>query len=95
MSKLIEILNNDEWSVQYDKENNRYRVSYFEEFHFADEIWFDAYKDKESCMIFPHTIGNITFYSKEQLTEWVEKQQKINNKQYDNWDICLGGFKDM
>lgn len=47
MSKLIEILNKDEWTVQYDKENNRYRVSYFEEFHFCDEIWFDAFEDKE------------------------------------------------
>ena len=37
MSKLIEILDKDEWSVQYDKENNRYRVSYFEEFHYEIE----------------------------------------------------------
>lgn len=30
-------------------------------------------------IIFPQTIGGITFYSKEELIEWVEKQQELNN----------------
>lgn len=32
----------------------------------------------ENAIIFPQTIGDITFYSKEELTEWVEEQQQIN-----------------
>lgn len=44
---LIRILENDDWVVDYDKENRKYRVSYFEDFHFKDEIWFDAYEEKE------------------------------------------------
>ena len=47
MDRFVRILEKDEWVVDYDKEKNRYRVSYFEEFHFCDEIWFDAYEEKE------------------------------------------------
>ena len=35
------ILENDDWVVEYDAENNRYRVSYFQDYHFVDEILFD------------------------------------------------------
>lgn len=91
MSKLIEILDKDEWTVQYDKENNRYRVSYFEEFHFCDEIWFDAYEDKEIRSDFPNCfIGDIvwyTFYRKEpdkckisMLQQKADKSWKIRLK---------------
>ena len=45
--RFIRILEKDEWVVDYDREKKKYRVSYFEEFHFCDEIWFDAYEDKE------------------------------------------------
>lgn len=45
--KFVRILETDEWVVDYDKEKRKYRVSYFEEFHFCDEIWFDAYEEKE------------------------------------------------
>lgn len=34
-----------------------------------------AYRD--NGLVLPHTIGNITYYSKEELIEWVEKQQNI------------------
>ena len=52
MSKFVRILETDEWVIDYDKEKRKYRVSYFEEFHFCDEIWFDAYEEKEddSCL---------------------------------------------
>lgn len=39
-------------------------------------------------LIFPHTIGDITYYSKEELIKWVEDQQKINkdpNYGIGNW----------
>lgn len=47
MSDLIRILETEDWIVDYDKENKKYRVSYFNGNHFVDEIWFDAYKEKE------------------------------------------------
>ena len=40
----IRILENDDWIVEYDIENNIYRVGYFQDNHFVDEVWFDAGK---------------------------------------------------
>ena len=48
---LIKILDRisetDDWIVDYDRERGMYRVSYFEDNHFVDEHWFDAYEEKE------------------------------------------------
>ena len=38
----IRILENDDWIVDYDAENNRYRVSYFQDNHFVDDVLFDT-----------------------------------------------------
>ena len=46
--KFVRILETDDWIVDYDKETNRYRVSYFEDFHFVDDVLFDAYEGKET-----------------------------------------------
>ena len=35
------------------------------------------YKENNT-IIFPQTIGSITFYSKTELFEWIENQQKLN-----------------
>ena len=43
----IRILENDDWIVEYDIENNKYRVGYFQDNHFVDEVLFDAYKEEE------------------------------------------------
>lgn len=37
----IRILENDDWIVEYDIENNIYRVSYFQDNHFVDEVLFN------------------------------------------------------
>lgn len=42
---LIKISESDNWIVDYDKERGKYRVSYFEDGHFVDEHWFDAYEE--------------------------------------------------
>ena len=47
MSNLIRIWETDKWVVDYDKEREMYRVSYFEESHFVDEEWFYGYEKKE------------------------------------------------
>lgn len=36
----------------------------------------------KEALIFPHTIGDITYYSKEELIKWVEDQQEFNKKRY-------------
>ena len=42
----IRILENDDWIVEYDIENNKYRVGYFQDNHFVDEVLFDAYEEQ-------------------------------------------------
>jgi hypothetical protein len=44
---LIRISESDDFIVDYDKDRGMYRVSVFEENHFKDEYWFDAYEEKE------------------------------------------------
>lgn len=44
---LIRISESDDWIVDYDRGRGMYRVSYFEDGHFKDEYWFDAYEEKE------------------------------------------------
>ena len=47
----IRILDTDDWVVEYDVENNQYRVSYFQDYHFVDEILFDAYREEKRLYI--------------------------------------------
>ena len=47
MTKLIRIAESDDWIVDYDRERGMYRVSYFQDNHFQDEFWFDAYEDND------------------------------------------------
>lgn len=47
MSNLIRVSESDDWIVDYDRERGMYRVSYFEDCHFVDEYWFDAYEENE------------------------------------------------
>lgn len=44
---LIRISENDDFVVDYDRERGMYRVSVFDNGHFWDEFWFDAYEEKE------------------------------------------------
>ena len=44
---LIRVCYSDDWFVDYDRERGMYRVSYFQDNHFVDECWFDAYEERE------------------------------------------------
>ena len=46
MSRLVRISENNNFTIDYDRECDMYRVTYFEDSHFVDEHWFDAYEDK-------------------------------------------------
>lgn len=43
---IVRIHESDDFVVDYDKNRSMYRVSYFEDGHFVDECWFDAYKQE-------------------------------------------------
>ena len=40
---FIRIAESDDFIVDYDTSRGMYRVSVFENYHFQDEYWFDAY----------------------------------------------------
>lgn len=44
---IIRIDISDNFIVDYDKSRGMYRISVFDDGHFWDEFWFDAYEDKE------------------------------------------------
>ena len=44
---LIRISVSHDHKVDYSPSRGMYRVSLFEKGHYVDEIWFDAYEDKE------------------------------------------------
>ena len=44
---VITISYTDDWVVDYDKNRGMYRVSYFQDNHFVDEHWFDAFEERE------------------------------------------------
>ena len=46
-NNMIRISESDDWIVDYDKGRGMYRVSYFQDNHFVDEVLFDAYKEEE------------------------------------------------
>ena len=47
---LIKVFENDNFVVDYDKDNKRYRVSYFEDYHFKEECWFDEYEEENKTL---------------------------------------------
>ena len=47
----IRILENDDWVVEYDAENNQYRESYFQDYHFVDDVLFDAYREEKRLCV--------------------------------------------
>ena len=61
---LIRIDESDDFVVDYDKERGMYRVSYFQDNHFQDEFWFDAYEEKE--------VGDGVYLDKEEYDKLLE-----------------------
>ena len=43
----LKIFENYNWIIDYDKEQDKYRVRYFEDGYFVNKCVFDAYKEKE------------------------------------------------
>ena len=62
---LIKIFENDDFVVDYDKENGRYRVSYFEDCHFNEECWFYEYKEEKRSL--QEVIRNVEPISQERI----------------------------
>lgn len=55
---IVKIHDSDDFFVDYDKNRDMYRVTIFKDGHFWDEVWFDAYEEKE-CREHGHWILRI------------------------------------
>ena len=79
---LIRISESDDWIVDYDRERGVYRVSYFEDYHWKDEYWFDCFEEKEvtnKTELIGWLLGkkyNIVDENSDNMTEEFEKQHQ-------------------
>jgi hypothetical protein len=63
--------------------HNRYGAQYTKECDNKCDYAKTVKENKEltnNAIIFPQTIGDITYYSKEELFEWVKNQQTLNKE---------------
>ena len=61
---LIRISESDDFVVDYDKSRGMYRVTIFKDGHFWDEVWFDAYEDRELPSMEKHMYDYASAYVK-------------------------------
>ena len=47
----------EDFIIEYDKSRGMYRVSYFEDNHFVDDVVFDQYEDSKCPMGCPGTLS--------------------------------------
>ena len=87
--KFTRIYENDNFIVDYDTKRKLYRVSYFENGHFKDEIWFDAYEEKEASMseaLNDYALKNYTLLecnlSEEELDEIIDKFYSVGHSSF-------------
>ena len=50
MSSWEQIAQTEDFIIEYDKTRRMYRVSYFQDNHFVDDIVFDQYEDSKCPM---------------------------------------------
>ena len=93
---LFRICLSDDFEVHYDPERGMYRLSAFEDGHYKDEYWFDAYRETEVEQMYL-VYGNINesgdidtwveaiFDNREQAlacAEWLNATEKQKNVRY-------------
>ena len=72
---LIRICESDDFNVNYDRERGMYRVSVFEDGHYKDEYWFDAYEEKELPPIeqYMHDYASVYFRGAAAFMQYIQK----------------------
>ena len=89
---LIRISESDDWIVDYDRDRGMYRVSYFEDNHFVDEHWFDAYEERElsSDEVMIHLYWKTFLRGAAELTEYMRKNYLNGISPSDMTDVLKG-----
>ena len=85
---LIRISESDDWIVDYDRERGMYRASYFEDNHFKDEYWFDAYEEKE-IRLPVCSVGDEVWYTRHREEPMKCKVSMLQQKADKSWKVRL------
>lgn len=85
---LIRISESDDWIVDYDRDRGMYRVSYFEDYHFVDEHWFDAYEEKEIRLPYC-AVGDEVWYQRYEEEPIKCKVSMLQQKADKSWKVRL------
>ena len=99
MDRFVRILESDDWIIDYDKDKRKYRVSYFEGFHFVDEIWFDAYEEKEvderTSSFLSEAVDKMCKISDEEIKETMTEINNMTSEEREMfWENVIEIFKD-
>lgn len=86
MSKWIKIIENDSFIVEFNEATDTYRISYFEDCHFKDEVCFRGYKKLEQKEEVSEKIWTI-----EELSDLLNPPY-IGTSEHDAFlpDVCKG-----
>lgn len=87
---LIKICISDDFEVDYDRDRGMYRVSVFNDGHFWDEYWFDAYEEKE-CSLVDASKKYLRDYSEEDMKKLFEE---INTISIENQELLYKKIKE-
>jgi hypothetical protein len=81
----------DNFIVDYDKSRGMYRVSVFDDGHFWDEFWFDAYEEREVGVnkqeLIDWLLGEKYIYVDENSTEMTDEFEKQHK-----WELSRNCF---
>lgn len=89
---IIRIDISDNFIVDYDKARGMYRVSVFDDGHFWDEFWFDAYEERElsSNEVVLHLYWKTFIRGAAELTEYMRKNYQNGIFPSDITDVLKG-----
>lgn len=62
---------------------------------YPDDIVHVIISKHGGCLYLPYTIGDITFYNKKELIEWIENQQAINKEQIESYNRFKDEINDI
>lgn len=96
---VVTISYTDDWVVDYDKSRGMYRVSYFQDNHFVDEHWFDAYEEKEvderTSSFLSEAVDKMCKISDEEIKETMTEINNMTSEEREMfWENVIEIFKD-
>lgn len=91
----MKISESNDWIIDYDRERGMYRVSYFEDNHFVDECFFDAYEEKEVDNRIEKIIEKLE-YNKVSYKNGLGRRKSLNGELMERYlNLLIEWIKDL